>query len=200
MTIRKRLAAGFAIGLLCLPAASAHAQQATVPTPPRPAPVPCRDVPERRQFDFWIGTWDVHPWAAPGATGPRLGTNVIEPILDHCVLLENWTGTRGGNGKSQNWYDRNLGNWRQLWIDSNGGTLDYTQGEFRDGAMRFLGFTRNAQGQRVEQRLTFFRMHADTVRQLFETSTDSGRTWTPGFDGRYIRRAVAASGTDGTAW
>ena len=38
-----------------------------------------------------------------------------------------------------------------------------------------------------QQKLTFFPIHRDTVRQLFETSTDSGRTWQPGFDGRYVR-------------
>ena len=27
-----------------------------------------------------------------------------------------------------------------------------------------------------------------TVRQLFEQSSDGGATWTPTFDGRYVRR------------
>jgi hypothetical protein len=40
----------------------------------------------------------------------------------------------------------------------------------------------------VLQKLTFFPIHRDTVRQLFETSVDSGRTWRPGFDGRYVRK------------
>ena len=43
-------------------------------------------------------------------------------------------------------------------------------------------------GTRVLQRLTFFPVHRDTVRQLFETSSDSGKTWQPGFDGRYVRK------------
>jgi hypothetical protein len=172
--------------------APAHAQQ---PAPAAAgaaqadsARAPCRYIPVRRQFDFWIGTWDVFPFAAPADSGPRLGTNVIEPILEHCTLLEQWTDARGGTGRSFNWWDQNLRTWRQLWVASGGGTLDYSQGEFRDGAMRFLGWTRRPDGQRVEQRLTFFALHADTVRQLFETSFDSGRTWQPGFDGRYIRR------------
>jgi hypothetical protein len=58
----------------------------------------------------------------------------------------------------------------------------------KDGEMQFSGWTLDRQRRRVEQRLTFTRHHADTVRQLFETSLDSGRTWTPGFDGRYVRR------------
>ncbi len=184
--------------LLTAPAVSAQ-QPAPASTPASAAAAdsarfPCRYVAVRRQFDFWIGTWDVFPWTAPagaaGASGgaAQLGTNIIEPVLRHCALLEQWTDARGGTGQSFNWWDQNLGTWRQLWIADGGGTLDYTQGEFRDGAMRFSGWTRRPDGRRVEQRLTFFHLHADTVRQLFESSLDSGRTWQPGFDGRYIRR------------
>ena len=172
--------------LLCL-ASALDAQEAS---PPQQAPAPpsCESQPVRRQFDFWIGTWDVFPWSAPDSARRQLGVNIITPIESHCALLEQWTDSRGGTGRSFNWYDRNLGNWRQLWIAQGGGVLDYTQGEFRDGAMRFRGWTLAPDGQRVEQKLTFFAIHPDTVRQLFETSTDSGRTWRPGFDGRYIRR------------
>jgi tetratricopeptide (TPR) repeat protein len=151
---------------------------------------PCRSKPETRQFDFWIGTWDVTPWGVPpGPITQLLGTNVIEPILEHCVLMENWTGggPGGGFGKSMNFYDTNRGQWRQIWVADGGGSLDYS-GSFRDGAMRFEGWTAASNGGRVLQKLTFFPVHRDTVRQLFETSTDSGRTWQPGFDGRYVRR------------
>jgi hypothetical protein len=36
--------------------------------------------------------------------------------------------------------------------------------------------------------MTFTPIARDTVRQLIEVSTDSGRTWTSGFDALYIRR------------
>jgi hypothetical protein len=151
---------------------------------------PCRNLAEARQLDFWIGDWDVTPWAAPaGPSAPLLGTNRIEPILEHCVLLENWAG--GGpapsSGKSINFWDTNRRQWRQVWVADGGGSLDYA-GSFRDGAMRFEGWTLAPNGTRVLQKLMFFPIHRDTVRQLFETSNDSGKTWQPGFDGRYTRR------------
>jgi hypothetical protein len=165
---------------------SASAQ--TAPAPPAQLPHPCNTMPEARQFDFWIGQWDVTPWKVAAPTpAQRLGFNDVHPILEHCVLSENWRGARGVEGKSSNYYDRNLGKWRQIWVDETGGILDYT-GEFRDGAMRFQGWTLDARGNRVEQKLTFFAIAADTVRQLFESSTDGGKTWTPGFDGRYVKR------------
>jgi tetratricopeptide (TPR) repeat protein len=149
---------------------------------------PCRGSREAHQLDFWIGDWVVTPWQAPpGPNLPVLGTNRIEPLLEQCALLENWTGTTGGNGKSINFYDTNRLQWRQVWVADGGGSLDYA-GTFRNGAMRFEGWTLAPNGERVLQKLTFFPIAKDTVRQLFETSNDSGKTWQSGFDGRYARR------------
>src|SRR5262249_54939060 len=126
---------------------------------------PCRAGAEQKQLDYWIGHWDVYAWNPNGANGRALlGTNDIEPILEHCVLLENWSGSLGGNGKSFNFYDTNVRKWRQIWMADGGGSLDYT-GEFRDGAMRFEGWTLAPNGQKVLQKLTFFPIAADTVRQ-----------------------------------
>ena len=149
---------------------------------------PCAGTPRHREFDFWVGDWEVTPWSAPpGAGAPRLGTNRVELLLRECMLLENWTDSQGGTGKSINFFDTNRGKWRQVWVADGGSSLDY-EGELRDGAMRFEGWTLGPNGARVLQRLTFFAVHRDTVRQLFETSVDSGRTWRPGFDGRYTRK------------
>lgn len=151
---------------------------------------PCRALPEAHQLDFWIGDWDVTPWQAPPTSNPAvIGTNRIEPILEHCALMENWMG--GGaapsGGKSMNFWDTNRRAWRQVWVADGGGSLDYT-GAFVNGAMRFEGWTLAPNGGRVLQKLTFFPISRDTVRQLFETSADSGKTWQPGFDGRYVRK------------
>jgi len=155
------------------------------------AAFPCRNGPEQQQLNFWIGKWDVFAWNpnTPNGTA-QLGTNDVEAILERCVLLENWTpagGVPGAGGKSMNFWDVNRKQWRQVWVAAGGGSLDYA-GSFRDGAMRFEGWTLGPQGQKVLQKLTFFAIAKDTVRQLFESSTDSGKTWQPGFDARYIRR------------
>lgn len=163
----------------------ARAQSGGAPQPPQH---PCLNATQNHQFDFWVGQWDVTPWQAPAPTPQqKLGTSDVHPILQHCVISENWTGAGGSEGKSYNYWDPSLKHWRQVWIADGGGVLDYT-GDYRDGAMRFLGWTLDAKGNRVEQRLTFFNVAPDTVRQLFETSRDGGRTWTAGFDGRYVRR------------
>ena len=58
-------------------------------TAPAAAPKACA-APEHRQFDFWIGEWEVTtPNGAPA------GRNRIESILDGCALRESWTGAKG---------------------------------------------------------------------------------------------------------
>ena len=166
--------------------ASAQATASQPPTPP-PSRYPCPADSASRRFDFWIGDWNVSPWASTTAAPAALGTSRVTLILGSCALLEEWTATRGATGKSINFYDRSRRKWRQIWVDDAGGSLDYA-GDFGNGAMRFEGWTMNRAGNRVLQKLTFFAIAPDTVRQLFETSTDSGRTWVPGFDGRYVRR------------
>ena len=149
---------------------------------------PCRSSAKAHQFDFWVGDWDVSPWGqpAPPPQAPK-SFNSVQLILENCALLENWRAAGGSEGKSFNVYDPNIARWRQLWIGDGGGALDYT-GEYRDGAMRFEGWTLNTSGSHTLQKLTFFNIHPDTVRQLFEASTDSGKTWQSTFDGRYVRR------------
>lgn len=144
---------------------------------------PCSFAPEYRQFDFWVGHWDVQN------NGQQAGTNHIEPILDGCVLLENWTSARGGAGKSFNFYDASTGRWQQTWVDSTGNVLNL-YGEYRDNALRFSGETRARDGTRTMHRLTFFNLGPQRVRQLWEQSTDDGKTWNTVWDGTYIRREV----------
>ena len=173
--------------ILACSTALAGAQTAQPAPAQPPLPHPCLTMTEAKQFDFWIGTWDVTPWQVAAPTPKQvMGVNEVYPILEHCVLSENWAGSRGGKGKSYNFYDTNLKKWRQIWMADSGGALDYT-GEFRDGAMRFIGWNLDAQGNRLEQKLTFFAIAPDTVRQLFEQSSDGGKSWKPTFDGRYVR-------------
>lgn len=142
---------------------------------------PCTRSPQARQFDFWIGEWDVQ------AGGQAAGTNSVQLILGDCVVFENWSGAGGGSGKSFNFYNATLGKWQQTWVDDRGGVLQFI-GEFKDGAMRFQGETLAPKGNKVMHRLTFFPLAADRVRQLWEQSSDGGKTWNVAFDGTYTRK------------
>ena len=165
-------AAATTLAFLLLGAATTHAQQ------PAQQPPTC-DTPEHRAFDFWIGEWDV--------TNPRgnvAGTNRIEPILNGCVLQENWTGAGGSIGHSFNIYDRSSGRWHQTWVD-NSGLLLQLSGGLVDGAMVLSSDP--AAGNAL-QRITWTPNADGSVRQHWESSSDGGGTWTTVFDGLYRRR------------
>src|SRR6476659_1661827 len=68
-----------------------------------PAPYSCPDDPERHRFDFWLGAWDVKT-----EDGNHVGDSIIETASNGCAVLENWTGARGGTGKSLNSYSPRL--------------------------------------------------------------------------------------------
>ncbi len=149
--------------------------------PPASAPQPCAGA-EHRQFDFWIGEWEVStPNGAPA------GRNRIAPILGGCALSESWTGAKGSSGNSYNAYDRQTGRWHQTWVD-NGGLVLRLDGSFADGKMVLSGETRDSSGARVRNRITWQETAPGAVRQLWETSGDGGRTWSVAFDGRYRKR------------
>lgn len=150
----------------------------------RPAP-PCSD-PAYDDFDFWVGTWDVH-----GPDGTRVGRNVIRKTMGGCVLHESYDGREGYHGESFNTFDRSREVWHQTWVD-NGGLLLRIEGGLRNGAMVLEGVAPGGDGRPAVQRITWSvlegeRERPERVRQLWEASTDDGATWTVVFDGEYRR-------------
>jgi hypothetical protein len=146
-----------------------------------PAPPPCT-APEHRQFDFWIGDWIVHD-----PSGKLVGENHITRLHNGCVLHENWTGRGGFTGSSLNAYDAERKKWHQTWVDGSGGVLTL-DGEFADGRMTLDGRSApDAQGVVTLQRITWTPLPDGRVRQLWQSSTDAGRTWTVAFDGYYSK-------------
>jgi tetratricopeptide (TPR) repeat protein len=146
---------------------------------------PCEYDSRFRQFDFWIGEWDVKP--AQALEGPPVGESSITRAADGCIVLENWTGAKGGSGKSLNFYNRASGQWQQTWVGSDSTVLEY-HGEYKDGAMRFEAETAGANGTRINNKLTFFNLSPDRVRQLAETSSDGGKSWSTRYDFIYLRK------------
>ena len=143
---------------------------------------PCMFSPENRQFDFWIGEWDVQT-----PQGQLAGTNSVQNIIDGCVIFENWTGTIGGTGKSFNFYNASTGKWQQTWVASNGSVTEFV-GEFKDNQMRFRSESIGKDGRKTLRRLTFFNLGPDRVRQFAESSTDEGKTWSVQYDFTYVRK------------
>jgi len=152
------------------------------PAPAPPTPPPGCTAREHRQFDFWLGEWTVRD-----ASGKVVGENGITSLHKGCVLYESWTGAGGFTGSSLNTYDADQRKWHQTWVDVSGGLL-LLDGEFRDGRMTLTGKSApDAKGIVTLQRITWTPLSDGRVRQLWESSTDAGATWTTAFDGYYTK-------------
>ncbi len=136
-----------------------------------------------RQFDFWIGQWDV-----TNPQGAAAGTNTITPILHGCVLHESWTGASGSAGESHNIYNLQTGQWHQTWVDATGTLLQLDGGLDAEGKMVMRGKTVGQGGQDVLNEISWEPLASGEVRQVWRTSTDEGANWRVVFDGLYTRK------------
>lgn len=168
------------LAALLLAAAPSIAQQPAKPSPP------CMDT-QHRQFDFWVGEWDV-----AGPKGKQVGRSRIESRLNQCVIHEHWFGAGGSIGESFNLYNAQTGQWEQYWVDNSGSRL-HLKGGLVDKAMVLEGVQDkpNVQtGLTQRERITWTPNADGSVRQLWETSTDGGKTWGVSFDGLYRKAAT----------
>jgi hypothetical protein len=167
----------------CLVAgATATPVTADEPAETAAAAAPCAEREEFREFDFWIGNWDVLT-----AAGALAGHNRIEPALAGCVLIENWTGARGSSGMSMNYRDMASGKWVQVWTDAGGGQITIRGGLTDDGMLLEGQIHDVATGTTAPFRGLWTLLPDGRVRQFFEQSNDGGRTWEPWFEGFYVR-------------
>jgi hypothetical protein len=150
-----------------------------------PPKSPCLTDPVYRQFDFWIGTWEVY-----GKNGQKAGDSRIEIILDSCIVLENWTSANGGYaGKSFNTYNAVSRQWQQTWVDNRGGSTEFLEGRYEQDKMIFLTKPyAHSRDTMAIRRLTFYNLAPDKVRQHGEISKDGARSWSTEYDLEYRRR------------
>jgi hypothetical protein len=153
-----------------------------------PPPAPDCSAAVHRQFDFWVGEWDVVPNGTGLKPGQKPSSNVITRAHGGCVLVENWTGATGGTGMSVNIYDRTRGQWHQTWVDSGGGVHEYW-GNLEGSSMVFHGTTPVPSSPELlmHVRLRFIPTGRDVVRQLSERLNADG-TWSTNYDLIYTRR------------
>jgi len=155
---------------------------------------PCEDG-EFRQFDFWVGDWDV----APAAGGVQQGTSHVAKEMGGCVIWENWTSAGGPYfGKSYNTWNVSLKRWEQYWVDNAAGVI-FFHGGLKDGVMDYwTDDVPQPTGGTLLRHLQFFDLGPDKVRQFSQGSNDGGKTWHVEYDFIYTRRSAKPSKTGGS--
>ncbi len=172
------LVAAISFAASCATVQEASAQQTQT------APSPCSDD-LFRQFDFWVGDWDVYT-----LDGKKAGENSIQIEENGCLLVERWTGASGGTGQSYNYVDLATNKWRQIWV-SNWGTIDYAGGLNEDGAMRLEGEIAYPNGDKADFMGIWTLNEDGTITQHFKQYNAETEEWADWFIGTYKKKSAA---------
>lgn len=128
----------------------------------------CREA-ERRQFDFWLGTWSVEQRirAADGTYLEFSAVDTVRSVLDGCAVIEHWHGTvqffwagmtapAPLQGLSVRAWDAREGVWRIHWMDSRDPRFgEPFTGSFADGRGVFTLEGAGPDGTTSLRRITF---------------------------------------------
>lgn len=141
-------------------------------------------LPPERQFDFWLGTWNL-TWEG-GA-----GRNTITSQWNGNVIVEQFDGGTSTplRGMSVSTYNRRRGEWWQTWVDNNGDQFRVSGG-VQDGKM-VLDQHVPAESGPVVLRMVFYNITADALDWAWQRSEDGGATFTTQWHIHYTREAAA---------
>lgn len=182
--------------MLCLCLAAPLLLQTTAPSPP-----PARNPSDpARDFDFWVGAWQVQnrhiqpdgTWVDGTQTRAR-----ITPVLDGAALLEQWAGPFNGtfmNGFSLRSYAPEDGQWTILlfWTTDGNASFGTMKGSFRHGRGLFGSNWTDAAGTPQALRYTFSDALANSVRWDSARSSDGGVSWKTDWIMEFSRTASAS--------
>lgn len=144
---------------------------------------PCSGA-EYRQMDFWLGAWDAS-WDATAGSPAGTGSNTISKTHGDCVIRGGFSGG-GLNGRSLSMYDAASGQWRQSWVDDQGGYFALAGGFVGD---RFILENTRLDDDDPHLRIVFEDIRADAITWRWQRSADAGESWSDLWVIAYTRRA-----------
>lgn len=143
----------------------------------------CATNQDNRALDFWLGEWTI---AAPGGSSGATSRVALE--LDKCVVVERWDDAHGHTGENLFAYSADDKSWHGFFADNDGRVHVFLNGKVSPGSAEFSGPSRAPNGESILNRVTISRINSGQVEQLWQKSSDDGRTWTTAFRGAYTRR------------
>ena len=155
----------------------------------QPPPPTCQTA-EHKQFDFWVGKWEVY---RPD-TGQMVARSLIEKLYGGCAIRENWMPVTGiGAGGSLNSYRPNEKRWRQVYTGAGNAWAEYAGG-IESGAMVISGTRTMPNGSQTPVRITYKPATDGAVHQIGEQSSDGGKSWQLQY--HFIYRPTAPKGQE----
>ncbi|MEM7245208.1 MAG: hypothetical protein AAF533_07675 [Acidobacteriota bacterium] len=155
------------------------------------------ETPPERQFDFWIGEWDVDLRIRQddGSWPKSVRADAhIYPVLGGKAILELWDSDNI-KGYSLRYYDPAKEKW-VLWLNwpgPNRSGQSSLEGAFRHGRGEFFTTQELPDGKERISRYTFSDITPDSLRWDDGFSTDGGKTWAGNWIMEFTRRASVPS-------
>jgi hypothetical protein len=145
-------------------------------------------LPEHRQFDFWLGTWEMYDYSS-GSKGNLIGKNTITLLCNDYVIHEHAEMVGGIVGYAHLIYNKNNNKWHQMWVD-NGGNVAWFSGGLEAGQMILSGERPGSKpGLTAIDRVAWSVLDPNKVRQYWQISEDGGESWFVAADNLYIRKS-----------
>jgi hypothetical protein len=151
--------------------------------------------PEFRTLDFWVGEWIAEWTNADGTKGT--GTNrITRDEYGQCVITERFRVDDGSfNGFSISTYRPGLKQWRQNWVDDQGGYFDLVGGPVTGADHAFVFENKRIAEPQPYQRMLFQDVKPDSFTWRWQRRAKADETWSDSWVIRYRRKpgsAVAA--------
>ena len=140
---------------------------------------PCSSK-EYKQFDFWIGNWNVY-----NTNNQLIGTNKIVRMNNACTIQENWESKTSSNkGTSYNYYNNKDKSWNQLWISNTGGVLALKGNRIGNKMILKSEAVKNKKGD-YYNKITWTKKSDGSVEQLWQIVDINDKILSESFKGLY---------------
>ena len=153
--------------------------------------------PQAREFDFWLGEWDVNLRIRKDGEWPEstvMARTEIYSILDGKAVLELWD-SKPIKGFSLRYFDTSRGKWL-LWLNwpgENSSGSSGLSGSFRHGRGDFYSERPGQDGGTVISRYSFNDITPTSLRWDDAFSSDGGETWRHQWRMEFSRTAQRAT-------
>jgi hypothetical protein len=158
-------------------AASAPMHHNAADAPRTAAPSPCTADSNFQRLAFWVGDWEV-----VDSTGAQYATQRVRSVLEACAITAEWASGGGYKGMALFAFDVRTGEWRQMYAANQVPSpasveLRKSDSSYRGLGVRFILLLDPTAGEQKRSRVTIMPLSDHRAMQLFEDSSDGGKTW-----------------------
>jgi hypothetical protein len=146
---------------------------------------PCSADSSFQRLAFWVGDWEV-----VDTSGAHYATQRVRAVIDQCAITAQWTGHVGDKGMSISAYDVRARDWKQVYVSNQlpsatGVFIRKSDPSYDGPGIRFVSLLDPPAANLSRSRITIMPLDDKRVMQLFESSSDGGKTWRTIFKGEH---------------